>query len=183
MISVFLSTRPRGARHPLSRCIRSISFALFLSTRPRGARRRPSSHRPAHVSCFYPRARGGRDRREGRVEQFLDVSIHAPAGGATSTCGAAWRLPGRFYPRARGGRDLILPTPHLTRLGVSIHAPAGGATRYMCWAMTGRGFYPRARGGRDLFMRSPSPNSSVFLSTRPRGARLLYPKRLEITKL
>ena len=76
------------------------------------------------------------------------VSIHAPAGGATSVSGARlqsrqfqFTLPrgerrgcrGRrtkgvsFNSRSRGGSDLV---PRLGQLGVdvSIHAPAGGAT-------------------------------------------------------
>ena len=79
------------------------------------------------------------------------VSIHAPAGGATKIVPAAFistmsfnprarggrDAPGRdflttrysFNPRARGGRDLN-PGMNAQKGGVSIHAPAGGATVY-----------------------------------------------------
>ena len=79
--TVFQSTRPRGARHV---CMSSAArFSRFQSTRPRGAR-------PIHG--FLP-------------EMVGQVSIHAPAWGATIA---------------------QLPAGHDTR--VSIHAPAWGAT-------------------------------------------------------
>ena len=77
------------------------------------------------------------------------VSIHAPAGGATRSCGLCLIWIWRFNPRARRGRDF---SPILGGIGissfnprarrgrdcsgswvqvegyVSIHAPAGGAT-------------------------------------------------------
>ena len=81
--------------------------------------------------CFNPRARRGRDEttnpnkkrsngfnpraRRGRDDDFLvevceynEVSIHAPAGGATEGAKNACRFPNGFNPRARRGRD---PTP------------------------------------------------------------------------
>ena len=100
----------------------------FQSTRPRGARRRTALHHRA-------------------VE---DVSIHAPARGATSRRRGRPGAGSRFNPRAREGRD-----PRLCHFGaslfvfqstrprgarpwslppvvdgphVSIHAPARGAT-------------------------------------------------------
>ena len=77
----FQSTRPRGAR-PIHGA--DLGFeAMFQSTRPRGARR----------------------RAVGDVPNVSDVSIHAPAWGAT-----AMRRQGKnrgkcFNPRARVGRD------------------------------------------------------------------------------
>ena len=67
---------------------------------------------------------------------------------------------------------------------VSIHAPARGAT-VECHAIRPQraGFYPRAREGRDLEALGGVYTQYMFLSTRPRGARQLYSKRLEITKL
>ncbi len=56
----------------------------------------------------------------------LNVSIHAPAGGAT-----------RLNHRINGGYC------------VSIHAPAGGATIIQALIKFCHGFNPRARGGRD----------------------------------
>ena len=56
--------------------------------------------------CFNPRARGGRDDAIVENTGFSEVSIHAPAGGATGSP-ASFLLPmTSFNPRARGGRDL-----------------------------------------------------------------------------
>ena len=87
-----------------------------------------ASHEPLlqNVS-FDPRARMGRDDYHWQADACYDVSIHAPAWGAT---GAAHRI------------DAFEE--------VSIHAPAWGATsaeqsecaRFDC-------FDPRARMGRD----------------------------------
>ena len=179
--------------------------AVFLSTRPRGARHRHTG-RASKRSCFYPRARGGRDKsKEAAASAGKDVSIHAPAGGATIATrfvrcnfgvsihapagGATGQrrphhpAPRGFYPRARGGRDRR-GCCQSTGQKVSIHAPAGGATAGGGGGKKNtRRFYPRARGGRDRLDMSSRLNSKMFLSTRPRGARQLYPKRLEITKL
>src|SRR5271157_1112510 len=102
------------------------------------------------VLCFNPRARAGRDGRDSdpgnMVDLFqstrprgarpwspivlvtrCDVSIHAPARGATARFKHRSSPNYRFNPRARAGRD---PYSHPTQFGkfVSIHAPARGAT-------------------------------------------------------
>ena len=75
------------------------------------------------------------------------VSIHAPAGGATKAFGS-FMVQGRFQStRPRGARHPSLSRFYLR--DVSIHAPAGGATD--C---------------KEDFLPSPA-----FQSTRPRGAR------------
>ena len=55
----------------------------FQSTRPRG---RDISRQSASevICCFNPRAREGRDKRCGESVPVDEVSIHAPARGATS---------------------------------------------------------------------------------------------------
>ena len=120
----FQSTRPRGARQAARP--KSAAQAAFQSTRPRGAR--PSTR---SVSCAAPAFQSTRPRgaRHGCKEVYSyddDVSIHAPARGATphdltldavgvfqstrprgarhDTRRGGW--PGRcFNPRAREGRD------------------------------------------------------------------------------
>ncbi len=79
-----------------------------------------------------------------------NVSIHAPAWGATS-----WQTIGNCKAK------------------VSIHAPAWGATRES-GSLRGREacFNPRARVGRDRRWRQKKINVQKFQSTRPRGARL-----------
>ena len=121
----FQSTRPHGARLPLRSQLSSRT--VFQSTRPHGARL------------------GGADCED----EADEVSIHAPAWGAThketvkpygesvfqSTRPHGARpevflfeiTVGGFNPRARMGRDLIFLI-HDFRILVSIHAPAWGAT-------------------------------------------------------
>jgi len=98
---MFQSTRPRGARHADE--IWNVMDILFQSTRPRGARqwpRVPSATSP----CFNPRARAGRDRARAGSGGISQVSIHAPARGATRACDQM-DLQVCFNPRARAGRD------------------------------------------------------------------------------
>jgi len=99
---------------------------LFQSTRPRGAR--PFCALRANVS---------------------NVSIHAPAGGATGICQSLAILLS-FNPRARGGRDAEL-LEAFCNYNVSIHAPAGGATKQHADYTADHSFNPRARGGRDAY--------------------------------
>src|SRR5258706_213637 len=81
-LSQFLSTLPRGERHPAAKA--SLDYYKFLSTLPRGERQ----------------------ARKGKCRSLVEVSIHAPARGATSF-------------------QVCRPVLHV----VSIHAPARGATR------------------------------------------------------
>ena len=99
---------------------------MFQSTRPRGARH-------AEVT------------EDG---EFLIVSIHAPARGATRRTDAP-PTPTRFNPRAREGRDMrsSKKKEHYAR------------------------FNPRAREGRDTTRPRNSGGAWKFQSTRPRGAR------------
>ena len=101
------------------------------------------------MSGFNPRARVGRDA----LLQTL---------AALQAC---------FNPRARVGRDAITKAAR-ERLSVSIHAPAWGATGVKIltiWQVDC--FNPRARVGRDQLVFVLGKQSSLFQSTRPRGAR------------
>ncbi len=122
----------------------------FQSTRPRGAR---------HVVAL-------------GAALGVDVSIHAPAWGAT------WPLHSRtcsvtvsIHAPAWGA---TLDHVGLNDLGrVSIHAPAWGATPSPCPGSRSTGcFNPRARVGRDSKPSALSTSLMQFQSTRPRGARL-----------
>ncbi len=180
---MFRSTRPHGARH----IFHSLVWRLpgFRSTRPHGARP-AAKYGSGATPCFDPRARMGRDLDrdgEGRKghgfrstrphgarhlrravgKRRLNVSIHAPAWGAT----------------------LELTKRDLERLQVSIHAPAWGATpprntdparhrvsiHAPAWGATGQtdrryelrsGFDPRARMGRDWSLRDISHQMGRF---------------------
>jgi len=76
----FQSTRPHGARHIW--LTKKEYSRLFQSTRPHGARHKPT-YVNSSIFSFNPRARMGRDLdSNGECEQ-AQVSIHAPAWGAT----------------------------------------------------------------------------------------------------
>ncbi|ABB24163.1 conserved hypothetical protein [Pelodictyon luteolum DSM 273] len=123
-------------------------MSLFQSTRPRGARLHHLHHRAIAPGCFNPRARVGRDHfhnptssrffsfnpraRVGRDGDCIfagcpvHVSIHAPAWGAT-----------------------IEPYLSADVVAVSIHAPAWGATGMPVASCTSRMFQStRPRGAR-----------------------------------
>ena len=76
----FQSTRPHGARRLLP--LPFLNPIKFQSTRPHGARRRqPYAH--ILTQRFNPRARTGRDSIGASFAEGFQVSIHAPARGAT----------------------------------------------------------------------------------------------------
>ena len=148
-------------------------ITVFQSTRPRGARQRLKLLRPRHrivsihapawgatisttqssttPSRFNPRARVGRDAT-GTILRVLDAMFQS-----TRPRGARRRFESMgndvtsFNPRARVGRDLR------QRPSSSSH----------------NSFNPRARVGRDGCDGQKSGVYGSFQSTRPRGARLV----------
>ena len=85
-----------------------------------------------------------------RVPLYNPVSIHAPAGGATS----------------QSSRKTLL-------IFVSIHAPAGGATVILVSSISIRlSFNPRTRRGCDGEPFVISSIGTPFQSTHPQGVRL-----------
>ena len=145
---MFQPTRPRGARlsrrvhdshsrqgfNPRARegrdeCTKVLANASieFQPTRPRGARQ-VREMLEADKAEFQPtRPRGARPHGVGARQRDREVSTHAPARGATTSCDN------------KGGR-----------LVVSTHAPARGATRMLdSAALYQTCFNPRAREGRD----------------------------------
>ena len=169
---LFQFTRPRGAR--LAEIKDAMGGFEFQFTRPRGARRRRVDHR-------------GRD---------ADVSIHAPARGATA-CHGQGRIVVLFqFTRPRGARLLITENIHHQRFCFNSRAregrdPRGGISacrccqfqftrprgarraspRRLCCPCTG--FNSRAREGRDKRKTWTIPSRRMFQFTRPRGARPL----------
>src|SRR5437763_14221747 len=84
---------------------RRASTRLFQSTLPRGERQHPL----IDAICL------------------LDVSIHAPAWGATLGMDCKAYLLTGFNPRSRVGSDILFNALAKKR-GVSIHGPAWGGT-------------------------------------------------------
>ena len=139
------NSRAHGGRDRLPRSRRSP--ASFQFTRPRGARLDDAVHLRGG-DRFNSRAHGGRDIRKSANQHDVNVSIHAPTGGATRSgrfprASQAFQftrprgarlLPlqhgghyNRFNSRAHGGRDDGQAEARQP-VGVSIHAPTGGAT-------------------------------------------------------
>ena len=102
---MFQSTRPRGARRMPTQLFTTL-VELFQSTRPRGAR--PPTCRYAMTSrrMFQStRPRGARRRLAAEDYDCMQVSIHAPARGATDRSRRYRSMPDGFNPRApRGAR-------------------------------------------------------------------------------
>ena len=168
----------------------------FQFTRPRGARLALEGARAVDDEFQFTRPRGARQFVAHRRAAAADVSIHAPAWGATGT---RRNLPTRRlfqFTRPRGARQAGCCLSDNVRL-VSIHAPAWGATREAhtrrrddgvsihapAWGATPEGVcvraydefqFTRPRGARRTNAVSPALEIGLFQFTRPRGARL-YP--------
>ena len=147
--------RARVGRDGL-RLVVLLLLELFQSTRPRGARR--STKAPSATQ---------------------EVSIHAPAWGATRRPAHHWPRRVCFNPRARVGRDLLRRLRRLLRLFQSTR-PRGARLVFGSASLsTANSFNPRARVGRDRSRwqfnapRGAMP-AQMFQSTRPRGARRFH---------
>ena len=189
----FQSTRPRGARRLIHRLAitallvsihapawgatracwwRSGALGQFQSTRPRGARLIPPDPTTGASWCFNPRARVGRDSGQAGQAPSRQVSIHAPAWGAT-LLSMAMRLREMVSIHAPAWGATREVQSGLLTINVSIHAPAWGATGAIAkivptlWVS----IHAPAWGATSLtWLARCAPWE--FQSTRPRGARL-----------
>ena len=102
---------------------------------------------------------------------MMNVSIHAPARGATVRgTGFTWG-DSCFNPRTREGCD-AKPVMECVPELVSIHAPARGATRpTVRYPAPTSSFNPRTREGCDLRFVYVGKARDLFQSTHPRGVR------------
>ena len=125
-------------------------------------------------SGFNPRARTGRDHvRHLRPRSLRDVSIHAPARGATLPTGTQVVTGQQFQStRPHGARPLARTLLSPASL-VSIHAPARGATSMVSSACRLPALFQSTRphGARPGSPCIDSCHGIVFQSTRPHGAR------------
>ena len=146
---LFQSTHPHGVRHtrriiarrrlgfnPRTRTGCDLPFpnglfpwSMFQSTHPHGVRHRRVEIQTG-IARFNPRTRTGCDQNSQIVRPVGQVSIHAPARGATKIIKTTIIMIICFNPRTRTGCDA---KPHLVRCpaDVSIHAPARGATNFL----------------------------------------------------
>ena len=105
------------------------------------------------------------------MKYMVNVSIHAPARGATKRRCDSSRRCWFQSTRPRGAR-LRVQSAEFYRIVVSIHAPARGAT---CASLEylldfGVSIHAPARGA--TFLHGKRGTGKTFQSTRPRGARL-----------
>ena len=182
-LASFQSARPRGARR---RVPNQCGKGREVSTGARGAAAYP--HRPGCRASVYPRAREGRDfrlltrsieltrfnprAREGRDKLApphqlpQNVSIRAPARGAT-TSGRSTTSTTKFQSaRPRGARRRGVGDAG-GRFFVSIRAPARGATDGGPECADSGGFNPRREGDRRPVT---MVSSSASFNPRARGA-------------
>ena len=124
---MFQSTLPRRERRSADN-VRRSARDLFQSTLPRRERRLDSSHPvcPDDVSIHAPAK--GATADAWHAYAGYKVSIHAPAKGATRTMSRLTDATSGFNPRSREGSDVRAAGRYAACSGVSIHAPAKGAT-------------------------------------------------------
>ncbi len=128
----------------------SSQWSMFQSTHPRGVRHCLCFDVLAMVDVSIHAPAGGATGIFTSAIETLIVSIHAPAGGATTSFWRSWIHQQQFQStHPRGVRQHHLGF-HQPSARVSIHAPAGGATRVTRPSATiPVGFNPRTRGGCD----------------------------------
>ena len=153
---IFQSTRPRGARPKPFLSI--LPNGLFQSTRPRGARRRQAGEMLGVLPFQSTRPRGARRRRGIGRRSGCDISIHAPAWGATAkgifmSTGATFQS-----TRPRGARRSLRSVISIES-GFQSTRPRGARLKHYSALFGNTYFNPRARVGRD-----PSEFTSFVLS-------------------
>ena len=101
---------------------------LFQSTLPRGERPGllPGEEVKYEISIHAP-ARGATEAK-GKSKEKKRISIHAPARGATDIIHMGGSYYTNFNPRSREGSDIPEDSDIKSVIIISIHAPARGAT-------------------------------------------------------
>ena len=105
----------------------SSMSVTFQSTLPHRERRASTSYM-TYLDNFNPRSRTGSDLPKGNRAYRDNISIHAPAQGATESILSVNFVSEDFNPRSRTGSDAPSLPENVRRI-ISIHAPAQGATR------------------------------------------------------
>ncbi len=194
VFAMFQSTPPRGGRRHGSGSLTTSS--RFQSTPPRGGR--PIAGRARLVASVFQSTppRGGRPASRRELRRTAEVSIHAPAWGATiadrtarvadvSIHAPAWgrladgpQRPALQWFQStppRGGRRKAV-IARVATAPVSIHAPAWGRRRLAAGTVSADGFNPRPRVGGDVAIRRRIARVRGF-NPRPRVGGDLVPPR------
>jgi len=142
--------------NPRARVGRDVVFPVLLSSFPQFQSTRPRGARPEITFAEEPKE---------------EVSIHAPAWGATQEL-QLHALKGKVSIHAPAWGATVIKRLASASFYVSIHAPAWGATCLLARSLTMfASFNPRARVGRDFVYTHTKLYHLMFQSTRPRGAR------------
>ena len=145
---LFQSTRPRGARPATRNC--HFFDKEFQSTRPRGARPLAATSIWMAMSFQSTRPRGARRFSHAESQAARDVSIHAPARGATRFGTNTVSAEAGFNPRAREGRDIVRRPSVSSDREFQSTRPRGARQKIeRDLGMIIARFNPRAREGRD----------------------------------
>ena len=100
-----------------------------------------------------------------------DISIHAPAKGATDKRHDHTPSSKYFNPRSRKGSDRIYRAIFSKDFTISIHAPAKGATHGGLHGLAGSIYFnPRSRKGSDFWEVMPCVTSSNFNPRSRKGS-------------
>ena len=145
----FQSTPPRGGRR--IRAGQCSCDPQFQSTPPRGGRH-PHDLPWSLCGCQFQSTppRGGRQFLVRVVSVFFQVSIHAPARGATHGLPAVAALCACFNPRPRAGGDGGLALGAINPVQFQSTPPRGGRLSFICPACPAKKFQSTPpRGGRQ----------------------------------
>ena len=104
------------------------------------------------------------------VGEYIVISIHAPAKGATESRCRSSGSGCDFNPRSREGSDRTFWRGQSV-LSISIHAPAKGATRNRHSSRTRyTDFNPRSREGSDFLRFKPEISCIISIHAPAKGA-------------
>ena len=143
----------------------------FQSTHPHGVRLRSTSNKCKRISFQSTHPHGVRHRPCGRVRKVREVSIHAPARGATVM--ADWKkTSGEFQStHPHGVRQKSFTKKEMRIMFQSTHPhgvrPKGFADKTIVHSVSN---HAPARGATDV--RSGADWRNLFQSTHPHGVRL-----------
>ena len=168
----FQFTPPRGGRR--GNTAGSCSRSRFQFTPPRGGRRdlRAAADEAEKIFQFTP-PRGGRHLLLAVHVDDVDISIHAPAWGATPMPKSSAHRTRHFNSRPRVGGDLQVTHSAFHRI-ISIHAPAWGATLFASTHFSTQFISIHAPAWGATRERATQPAEKADFNSRPRvGGDLL----------
>ena len=140
---------PLSRADPVTRSEDDETYGTFQSTPPRGGRRAvPGLPLGPHQVSIHAPARGA-TRQRGRDRSRPRVSIHAPARGATLLRSRAVITFSCFNPRPRAGGDCRGRAACSHNAGFNPRPRAGGDTGRISRSTPTRRFNPRPRAGGD----------------------------------